>query len=63
MAHFLMSSTFWFTHFNESTNQIVVILCCTIIEGNSKFTAPATRLCRGMKKCHAFLTLVLDTGV
>ena len=30
MAHFLMLSSFCFTHFNESTNQIVVILYCTI---------------------------------
>jgi len=49
MAHFLMSSSFCFTHINESTNQIVVILCCTIRQGNGKFTAPATRLYRGMK--------------
>ena len=31
MAHFLMSYSFCFTRVNESTNQIVVILWCTII--------------------------------
>jgi len=28
-----------------------------------KFAAPATRLCRGMKKGHVFLSLALNGGV
>jgi hypothetical protein len=46
MAFFLMLSSFWFTHFNESMNHIVVILCSTTFKESVKL--------------HAFLTLALD---
>jgi len=47
IANFLTFSSFWFTHFNESTNQNVQILCSTIIYGKGKVTVLATSLYRG----------------